>query len=148
MAEPFELVVRQATLEDSDLLLRWRNDRETRLQSRTKRKVSEKEHKAWLQRTLQNAAIRLFVAEINGFAVGTVRANEELNSWVLSWTVAPELRGRNIGYLAVKNVIQQLPGDILAEVKSNNHASIRIVQKLGMRRTGTKEGMTSWVLNR
>ena len=148
MTEPSQLIVRRATADDSDLLLRWRNDPETRLHSKKTGKVSETEHDAWLKRTLGNAAIRLFIAELNGIAVGTVRANGEVNSWALSWTVAPESRGKNIGYMAVKTVVEQLPGVIVAEVKVSNPASIQIVKKLGMDCKSAKEGMTSWVLKR
>ena len=111
-------------------------------------KVSESEHMVWLQKTLSNPLIQLFIILFDGEAAGTVRADHDTETWLLSWTVSPELRGQNIGYQAVAKVIEKLRGIIRAEVKVDNLASIRIVEKLGMQCKEVNKGMTVWTLNR
>ena len=148
MANCENITLRLATMDDSPLLLQWRNDQQTRRQSRSTLKVKQMEHLTWLNEALNDSTVRLFIVELEGQPAGTVRAKKNLDIWELSWTVAPFFRGKNIGFLAVKSLINQLTGTIRADVKMNNTASIRIAEKLGMQFDGMREEMTLWVLNR
>ena len=147
MAESSEVTLRLANLEDSALLLAWRNDGETRRQSISTQKINKSEHEKWLRESLEDAAVKLFIVISGGKSVGTVRAQKGSGAWILSWTVSPESRGRNIGYLAVAKLIEQLCGNVQAYIKVNNLASIRIAEKLGMLCKSKDEEMTLWVLS-
>ena len=148
MAEVSEVTLRLANLEDSALLLAWRNDQQTREHSILNRKINEREHEKWLRQSLEDATIKLFIVVSAGKSVGTVRAQKESSGWILSWTVSPESRGKNIGYRAVAILVEQLCGNVLAYIKANNLASIRIAEKLGMLCKSKNEEMTLWVLSR
>ena len=147
MAESSEVTLRLANLEDSALLLAWRNDGETRRQSISTQKINKSEHEKWLRESLEDAAVKLFIVISGGKSVGTVRAQKGSGAWILSWTVSPESRGGNIGYLAVAKLIEQLCGNVQAYIKANNLASIRIAEKLGMLCKSKDEEMTLWVLS-
>ena len=147
MAELSEVTLRLANLGDSALLLAWRNDAETRHHSTSNRKINESEHEKWLRESLEDAAVKLFIVISGGKSVGTVRAQKGSGAWILSWTVSPESRGRNIGYRAVAKLIGQLCGNVQAYIKANNIASIRIAEKLGMLCKSKDEEMTLWVLS-
>ena len=148
MPEFREITLRVAANTDSRLLMSWRNDIETRRNSKKMRKVTQLEHRAWLCKTLNDPLTKLFIILVDGKAAGTVRAVHDSETWLLSWTVSPELRGQNIGYEAVAKLIPQLHGIIRAEVKIDNHPSIRIVEKLGMECIEVKEKITAWILRR
>lgn len=126
------LSVRAATHEDAELLLRWRNDPETRRASRCTSAVSPAEHFTWLSQTLRSPDRKLFIAEEAGVPVGTVRAHLSEGAWELSWTTAPAFRGRGLAKQMVALVAARIPGPIRAEVKTGNRASVRIAEHLGM----------------
>jgi len=92
-----DLSLRPATLEDAEMLLKWRNDEATRMGSHSTVEVKLEKHIEWLRATLQNQTRQLYVAEENGVSVGTVRADYDNGIYELSWTVSPEARGQGVG---------------------------------------------------
>ncbi|MDG2013116.1 MAG: GNAT family N-acetyltransferase, partial [Pirellulaceae bacterium] len=91
--------LRPANQDDIDLLLRYRNDTQTRAASRNQEPVDKHEHSQWLSQTLMRKDRRLIIGEIDGLPVGTARLDiREDQSIEVSWTVAPEMRGQGIGH--------------------------------------------------
>ena len=124
--------LRAVTIQDADLLLDWRNDPETRNASHNTVTVQREEHIAWLTKTLSNARRQLFVAEESGVPVGTVRADLSDGVYELSWTVAPNARGRGVAKRMVALLTSQISEPIRAEVKCGNMASAKIAEHAGM----------------
>ena len=84
---------------------------------------------------------KLYIAEEDGISVGTVRSDWAENAYTLSWTVAPEARGKGIGKSMVSLFVKQTTEAIRAEVKVENLASIKIAQEAGMVLDYTKNGV-------
>jgi RimJ/RimL family protein N-acetyltransferase len=122
--------LRPATIDDAERLFAWRNDPETRAASHQTGELRFHEHIAWLTRTLASQR-RIYIAEIEGQAVGTVRADPgEVTE--LSWTVAPEHRGRGVGTQMVRLAVAMTEGPVRAEIKRDNVASQRIAVAAGL----------------
>ena len=128
-----QLLLRPATIEDTEMLFKWRNDIDTRMASHTTEEVKLDKHIGWLKATLENKNRQLFVAEENGVAVGTVRADYVNSVYELSWTVSPEDRGKGIGKRIVSLLANKINEPIRAEVKKGNDASSRIAEYSGMK---------------
>ena len=133
--------LRPATLEDAERLFQWRNDSLTRAQSLQQQPVEWQAHLNWLQASLQNPDRQLYIAESAALAgqeqsllLGTVRADKTAGEYELSWTVAPEQRGKGWGRQMVAALIATLPADATyrAIVMNTNPASERIAEALGM----------------
>jgi|HubBroStandDraft_4_1064222.scaffolds.fasta_scaffold828002_2 RimJ/RimL family protein N-acetyltransferase len=127
-----QVILRPATVADAANLLHWRNDSETRRWSRQGSQTSQAEHARWLGDSLVNVSRRLWIAEIDGTAVGTVRADWTADGIELSWTVAPERRGQGVATAMVRLARQSLPGRVYAYVKVGNQASVRIAISAGL----------------
>jgi len=136
--------LRSARMEDAELLLSWRNDPVTRSFSRNALPVDRTEHLEWLRRTLEDPARKLFIAEERGVPVGTVRADFDGRAHELSWTVAPEARGRSVGRRMVQLLVRRAGGPLRAQIKASNSASIRIAETAGMHLAGEREGMLQY----
>lgn len=129
------LSLRNATLEDANLLLSWRNDSLTRLASHNTEKIAFESHIAWLEASLANPMRRLLVAEDDRRPVGMVRLDRDENNLIeVSWTVAPEARKRRIATRMVQMALREVPSycAIRAEVKTGNAASIKVAEAAGM----------------
>jgi hypothetical protein len=59
----------------------------------------------------------------------------------MSWTVAPEARGSGVGKWMVVELAGMLDGPILAEIKEENAASIRIAAHVGMELRRRQDGV-------
>ena len=124
--------LRPATADDAALLLNWRNDPSTRSSSFETGEVQKREHISWLTSVLADKDRQLLIAEENGVPVGTVRADLCDGVYELSWTVAPDARGRGVGKRIIMLVASQISEPIRAKVKSDNIASVRIAKHAGM----------------
>ncbi|WP_394360360.1 GNAT family N-acetyltransferase [Amycolatopsis sp. SB7-3] len=91
------MLAREATEADAGLLLAWRNDPRTRQASRSTAVITLDEHSAWLRGVLASPDRVLYVVELDGVPVGTVRFDrEDEGVWEVSITLAPESRGRGL----------------------------------------------------
>ncbi len=140
-----QIKLRLATLADADLLLAWRNDSETRQFSHHTHEISRSEHIAWLAKTLANPERKLFIAELAGKPVGTVRADHQSNVWEISWTIAPEARGQGIGKEMVRTLALQIQDPIRAEIKAGNVASIKIAEFAGLHFSHESQGTLHYI---
>jgi RimJ/RimL family protein N-acetyltransferase len=137
--------LRTATLEDAELLLDWRNDAETRANSRQHDLVPWDSHVIWLAALLADPARELLIAERDGNAVGTVRFDRERDETVLSWTIAPARRGQGLGRAMVRCAVERAPtARMRAEIAASNARSIAIAREAGFRPSETIGDIMVW----
>jgi spore coat polysaccharide biosynthesis predicted glycosyltransferase SpsG/RimJ/RimL family protein N-acetyltransferase len=133
------LVAREATMADSALLLRWRNDLVTRSSSRISDEVDPARHESWLRSSIDRSDRLLLLASAEGEGdIGTVRWDRvDDGAWEVSITVAPEHRGRSLaGALlrAGEKTLRETHDDVralLATVHERNPASRRLFARAG-----------------
>lgn len=119
--------LRPATLEDAELLFGWRNDRQTREASVNTDPAGWEGHLAWLRASLASPARTLLIAETDR-PVGTVRIDYR-DETELSWTVAPDARGKGLGKTMVLAAMPS--GPVIAHIKNGNIASQKIAKAAG-----------------
>ena len=136
--------LRHATLGDASLLLSWRNDIETRTSSHKIGIVPFNEHIVWLKATLSNHRRQLYIAEVEGKPVGTVRADFDHEDYELSWTVAPESRRQGFGKVMVCLLADQIGCPVQSDIKEGNNASVKIAQEAGMSLKYIEGGVMHW----
>jgi RimJ/RimL family protein N-acetyltransferase len=94
------LTVRPANASDEEDLLRWRNDIESREQSRDSELISTETHNAWFNQILNSPNNYVYIATLsNGTKIGQVRFDRlagEKSTFEVSISMAPEFRGRNL----------------------------------------------------
>jgi RimJ/RimL family protein N-acetyltransferase len=132
--------VRRARLADVELLLRWRNDPETRSNSFTSDEIGLDAHASWLSAKLAEPTCLLLVAELDGHPVGQVRLDRRADDWAeISITVAPEARGRGIGRQVIaagssEGADELAVQRIVARIKPDNAASAAAFRNAGYAR--------------
>lgn len=139
--DTLDIVFRPAVLSDSAQLLNWRNDPETRGASINTDEVPFDAHVAWLARSLKMESRRIYIAELNGWAVGTVRTDFVGGAAELSWTVSPAFRGYGIGSAMVAQFAAQADTELVAHVKVENKRSQRVAVRAGFVREAQEGGL-------
>lgn len=131
------VTLRPAVANDADRLYRWRVDPETVRQSIAPPPASLDEHRAWLEATLSDPRVSLFVAhdDQRSVDVGMVRiARQEAGEAELSIAVAPDERGLGYAHHLIAAAIQAAGGvAVVARVKHGNVRSLRAFRALGFR---------------
>jgi len=115
--------LREATLEDSERVWRWRNDAETRRGSFDERDIPFDEHREWFEATIQRRDRRMYVVLAGGAEAGVVRLDFEGSRAIVSINIAPEWRGKGIGKAALGALAERAfaglgLGQLVARVKA------------------------------
>ncbi|MBC7952778.1 MAG: UDP-2,4-diacetamido-2,4,6-trideoxy-beta-L-altropyranose hydrolase [Rhodospirillaceae bacterium] len=145
------LRLRRAGWDDSDDLLAWRNDPQTRATARNTGLVPVENHLAWLTAVLADPNRLLLVGEQAGEKVGTIRFDrQDEDSWEVSITVAPSARGRGMGNRLLAAGIAIQPklldgGVLLATVGTGNMPSRRIFETNGFTLVDEAEGWRHYI---
>ena len=126
-----ELII--ATKNDWKILLEWRNDALTRENSINSEMISEADHKKWFFSSLKNPNRKIYLVKDNDVFVGTVRADIDSEKTTISWSVAPVHRGKGYAKRMVKLLVDSIGGSIVAIIKRNNIASIKVAEYAGLK---------------
>lgn len=121
------MLIREAALTDAGFLLDLRNDELTRAMCKTHEPVERKTHIAWLTARLGRKTPDLYVAEINGVPVGTIRIDAGMS---LSYATAPAYRGKGYATEMLQWAHDKF-GVLIAEIYADNIPSIRAATKAG-----------------
>lgn len=129
---------RPAEMDDSEILLSWRNDPMSVMQSRSRGEIPRSEHDEWLGSVLNNPAYRLSIALDGETPVGMVRVDIEAAEGEVSIVVAPNARGRGYSTSILKTLQSELQDDyqikvLHAHVRSGNLPSLRAFQGSGFK---------------
>ena len=133
------LYIRRAGPGDAKMLYDWRNDEETRRVSGTIEPLDWNEHVKWLEKVLSGGfpGRALYIVEGDEHEpVGTVRSDDREDGFTeVSYTVAPEWRGKRVGKrMVVQFARENLKGKkLVAHIKKGlNPASEAIALALGL----------------
>ncbi|MET7997563.1 GNAT family N-acetyltransferase [Amycolatopsis sp. NPDC005232] len=145
------LAAREATEDDAELLLAWRNDPRTREASRSTGVIELADHLRWLRGVLASPDRLLLVVSDDDGPVGTVRFDRERpGEWEVSITLAPASRGRGLS-LAVLTLGERLlieretVSAILAAVHHDNAASTALFERAGYVESAPAEEGFRWL---
>ena len=133
------ITIRRAKLSDRDQLLEWRNDLDTRIACRDQGLVSQQRHHEWFGKVLEDPSRQLMMVEFENQPAGMLRLDLGHQN-ELSWTVSPDFRGRGIGSAMVKLLTGSVDCEVVAHVREENLASIRIAQTAGLIELAREDG--------
>lgn len=137
-----------------DILLRWRNDPDTQRASRRSRLFGREEYREEFANALSlGSEISLFYENGSDLPVGFVKLDPDHVDCCrkqLSWTVAPEARGRGVGTRMLVSAIRVFGCDrsqkLRAEIKASNTSSLKLAERAGfLKERESEDGMTHWI---
>ncbi len=130
------LNLRKATEADAEILFRWRNEPETRVNSFHTEPIPYEEHVAWLKAALRNPAQEIYIFCDGDVPIGQVRLSVEEEAATISYSIDPAYRAQGYGE-AMLRCVEKLcaekgkPRVLRGYVKKVNIASQVIFEKLG-----------------
>lgn len=126
--------LRRATANDAKNLFVWRNDAETRANSRQQEPVSWEDHLVWIECAIDpgNPDNFVIIAEDDRGAIGMIRfLGRDGDNYEVSINIAPERRGEGNGGEFLKLACARMKGFLVAEIRSGNFASRKIFEQCG-----------------
>jgi len=134
-----KLKARPATIKDRAQLLAWANDKEIRKKSFMTRRITNEEHDKWLSRVLADQENQcLFIMENqDASSCGQVRFSRNGgDDWEIHFSIAAQFRGQKLGAQMIRAGLDAFVENaqrsrIIAKVKKNNTASLRVLANVG-----------------
>ena len=135
--------LRKAEREDMGQLFLWANDKEVRKNSFSMAPISYEEHRNWYGNKLQEENTRIYIFCDGDLEVGALRLEFGREGAEISYSIAPEFRGKGYGQELIFQAEQEvrrwqesipaLPERtvIKAQVKPENQGSNKIFTKAG-----------------
>jgi len=137
------LGLREAVLDDAELLLSWRNDPEVRSVSFESNVMTADTFRIWLQRLLGNHSQQLWIAESrDGQPIGRVNLDlENPQQAVIALTLDHTRRGKGLGRAIIEKACKiafeenPLMDSVVARISPGNVASERAFRSVGFVQT-------------
>lgn len=130
--------LRCANMDDAELILKWRNDADTRRNSFSEKEITLEDHLKWFSGRLSDSGCHIFILENEEKAVGNIRLDildDEGKIGEISYMVAPECRGQGYGGILLQRIedkAREMGISILTGlVKAENIASKKCFEKQG-----------------
>lgn len=127
--------LRRANSKDMRNLFAWRNDEDTRNNSRNSSPITWEEHSDWFERAVVPGNPDNFVAmaEDARGAIGMIRflSRDSADNYEVSINIAPERRGEGSGARFLAEACSRMKGLLVAEIKNTNMPSRKIFEKCG-----------------
>lgn len=136
-SKPQAIYLREATIEDSELLFKWVNDPDTRGNSFDTHIISRKEHEDWFAGVMADTKHILYIMMREETPIGQVRYELSNNTAEISYSISPQERGKGYGKLIIHLAVMKIKSDypeitkIRALVKPQNEASISCFEHNG-----------------
>ncbi|MGG6231418.1 GNAT family N-acetyltransferase [Tenacibaculum sp. SDUM215027] len=127
--------VREANLNDINLLFDWANDELTRKNSFNSHEISFKEHEQWFTSKFKNSNSLFFIGMINNKSIGLVRYEIGEENTIVSISIDKNFRGKKLAPSLLKesskSYFKKSKKPILAYIKKENIASVKSFEKAG-----------------
>lgn len=126
--------IRDATINDAQILFDWANDPVTRQNSFNSRTIDWHDHIQWLKKRLIDQVSKTYILHIDRKPIGVVRVDVNETA-IISLTVESDHRGMGLGAEILKIACNTYwgnnTGEILAYIKKDNIASQHVFEKAG-----------------
>jgi spore coat polysaccharide biosynthesis protein SpsF len=128
-------IFRKATFTDMDLIFKWANDPENRVNSFNTNLINYEEHKKWFKEKLESKNTLFFIFQDNDLEIGFMRIEIENNTGTVNYSIAKEFRGKGYGSKMLSLLEIELKNypeikSIKAFVKLDNEFSAKIFRRL------------------
>lgn len=137
-----KLELRDVTAKDMDILYEWANDPITRQHAFHTEPIPYETHRAWFVKVLADRNVVMLMlcmqtADKKAKEVGQIRLAIEDEEALISYSIAPQMRGQGLGsrmILMAEERLRESRFDVItckAQVKYDNPASLRVFEKCG-----------------
>ena len=134
------MFIRDITHSDCNLLFQWANDVTVRNNAVNTSPILWETHEKWFNQRINSADVKFYILEINGTPAGQARYELNNNFWVIDYSIDINFRGLGYGKFLIKNTLELLKSfPIMALVKTDNLASIKIFEALNFKQTEVKK---------
>ena len=128
------LYIREATIDDIDLLFNWANDPVVRANSFNQNTIPYETHVSWFNRMIKDETVIQYILMDEDVAVGQIRLNIDSDEAEIGYSIAPDFRGKGYGKSILRLMAEKVKKEhpeirkLVAKVKPENTASRKLFE--------------------
>ena len=131
------IAIRNATIEDLDLIFKWANDEDERRNSFNSEPIPYENHCRWYRNKMESEDTYIFVLMYGNIPIGQCRLDIEEGDALISYFIDPKYRNKGYGKKLLNLIYDKVKTEIptikvlTAEVKEENIPSQKVFLSLG-----------------
>lgn len=130
-----KLSLREADIEDSEMLFNWANEINVRRNSINQEPIIWENHLKWFAKKLNDPETKFLILTSEGNLLGQIRIDLIDSYWNIDYSIDSQLRGKGLGKEIVRLLINKFESyKFKATVKKQNKASINVFVNLGFKK--------------
>ena len=142
---------------DWELLLKWRNDINSRRWFYDDNILDEKSHIEYVKKVVNRtyAHIDQYILFIDDKPVGTIKSVNKEDLCIqpknyLSYTIDNQFRGKNLSVIMIQLFLYNKTGKFVCEIKESNIPSIKMVKRVGfkLQNIDTNKNILTYIINK
>lgn len=147
-----KLILRKATIDDTECAYQWANNAEIRRYALNRRKISKQNHVHWFSEKIKNPNCLYFMALYNNKNAGSIRFDiNNDGSALISYLLDPIFHGKGLGKLLLNEGIEEAKYDkritnVVGYVKNQNLASLHLFRSLDFSEVSQGDGLIKFQL--
>lgn len=135
LIEKNKVYLREATMDDAELLFNWANEISVRNNSINQEPIIWENHLKWFTAKLKNPSTRFFILIFENELVGQIRIDLTDGYWTIDYSIDTQFRGKGLGKEMVRFLLSKYESyKFRATVKKQNKASINVFVNLGFKK--------------
>ena len=130
------LNLKKAKKKDAELIYKWANDPEVRINAVNKEAIIFENHLGWFNKKVISEETFIFIGYLDEIPVGQIRFDKNITDWQIDYSIDNNHRGKGLGKEIVLEGMKKMKELIkinlkfTAFVKVNNLASIKVFRNL------------------
>ena len=131
------IYLREATMQDIDLLYEWANDPAVRINSFNSEPIQYDTHVKWYNHIMSDESVLQFILMDDNIPVGQIRLNINGDEAEIGYSIASAYRGKGYGHRVLQLIAEEVKAYypvikcLIAEVKPENIASNKLFEHEG-----------------
>ena len=129
--------LREATMQDMDLIYKWANDPVVRINSFNSDPIQYDTHVKWYNRVMSDESVLQYILMDDDTPIGQIRLNIDGSEAEIGYSIASDYRGKGYGHIVLQLVAKEMKanhpdiGCLVAKVKPENIVSSKLFEHEG-----------------
>jgi len=125
----------------------WANEKIRLKNSLNNKPILWEEHIKWFSKQLISKETKIYILKVENIQVGQIRFNLKNRKWEIDYSIDSKYRNKGYGKAIIQLGLEKYSkgSKILASVKNDNHASIKVFESLMFKKSRNYNGITEYI---
>lgn len=142
--------IKHAVQNDCELLFKWANDEDVRMNAFNSKTIEYEEHREWFKKKLESKDVYMFIINVEEIPIGQIRIDIDNQIGIIDYCIDQAWRGKGYGTMVLIEIINLINKEslpiikLMGKVKHENKVSQNAFIKSGYLQKYNEHYMEYW----